>query len=67
VAGLAGALSEHVYVAVPVHPGLDGTPRVPWLDSVADLEDVYLDLLAELNLDEVMVIGNSIGGWIASR
>lgn len=67
VAGLAGALSEHAYVAVPVHPGFDGTPRVPWLDSVADLADVYLDLLAELRLDEVMVIGNSIGGWIASE
>jgi pimeloyl-ACP methyl ester carboxylesterase len=67
VAGLAGALSEHAYVVTPVHPGFDGTPRVPWLDSVADLADVYLDLLAELKLDAVMVIGNSIGGWIASE
>jgi pimeloyl-ACP methyl ester carboxylesterase len=67
VAGLAAALSEHAYVVVPTHPGFDGTPRVPWLDSAADLADAYLDLLEELGLDEVMVIGNSIGGWIASE
>jgi hypothetical protein len=29
VAGLAAALSEHAYVVTPVHPGFDGTPRVP--------------------------------------
>jgi pimeloyl-ACP methyl ester carboxylesterase len=67
VAGLAAGLSEHGYVVTPVHPGFDGTPRVPWLDSVADLADAYLDLLAELGLTEVMVIGNSVGGWIAAE
>jgi pimeloyl-ACP methyl ester carboxylesterase len=67
VAGLAAALSEHAYVVTPTHPGFDSTPRVPWLDSAADLADAYLDLLEELGLNEVMVIGNSIGGWIASE
>jgi pimeloyl-ACP methyl ester carboxylesterase len=67
VAGLAAALSEHAYVVTPTHPGFDGTPRVPWLDSAADLGDAYLDLLEKLGLDQVMVIGNSIGGWIASE
>ena len=67
VAGLAAALSEHAYTVTPAHPGFDGTPRVPWLDSAADLADAYLDLLEELGLTEVMVIGNSLGGWIASE
>src|ERR1700722_10894514 len=67
IAGLAAALSEHAYVVTPTHPGFDGTPRVPWLDSAADLADAYLDLLEKLGLDQVMVIGNSIGGWIASE
>jgi pimeloyl-ACP methyl ester carboxylesterase len=67
VAGLAAALSEHAYVVTPTHPGFDGTPRAPWLDSVADLADAYLDLLKELGLTAVMVIGNSVGGWIASE
>lgn len=67
MAPLAGALSEHAYVVTPTHPGFDGTPRAPWLDSVAGLADAYLDLIAELELDQVMVIGNSVGGWIASE
>jgi pimeloyl-ACP methyl ester carboxylesterase len=67
MAGLAAALSEHAYVVTPTHPGFDGTPRVPWLDSAADLADAYLDLLEALGLDQVMVVGNSIGGWIAAE
>jgi pimeloyl-ACP methyl ester carboxylesterase len=67
IAGLAAALSEHAYVVTPTHPGFDGTPRAPWLDSAADLADAYLDLLEALRLDQVMVIGNSVGGWIASE
>jgi pimeloyl-ACP methyl ester carboxylesterase len=69
VAGLAAALAEHAPAPVitPTHPGFEGTPRVPWLDSAADLADAYLDLLETLKLDDVMVIGNSIGGWIASE
>jgi pimeloyl-ACP methyl ester carboxylesterase len=67
VAGLAAALSGRAHVVTPVHPGFDGTPRPPWLDSAASLADAYLDLLDALSLDGVMVIGNSIGGWIASE
>ena len=67
VAGLAAALSSHVYVVAPTHPGFDGTPRPEDFDSIADLATAYLDLLDTLNLTGVMVIGNSIGGWIAAE
>jgi pimeloyl-ACP methyl ester carboxylesterase len=67
MAGLAAALSEHVYVISATHPGFDATPRVAWLDTVGDLADAYLDLLAELDLRQMMVIGNSFGGWVASE
>jgi pimeloyl-ACP methyl ester carboxylesterase len=67
MAGLAAALSEHVYTITATHPGFDGTPRVPWLDTVGDLADAYLDLLDELGLRQMMVIGNSFGGWIAAE
>lgn len=67
VAGLAAALSEHAYVIAPTHPGFDGTPRVGWLETIADLADAYLDLIEELGLETVMVVGNSVGGWIASE
>jgi pimeloyl-ACP methyl ester carboxylesterase len=67
MAGISAALSEHVYVITPTHPGFDGTPRPEWLDSIADLATAYLDLLDVLDLTGVMVIGNSVGGWIASE
>ena len=67
VAGLAAALSQHVYAIAPIHPGFDGTPRPEHTDSIADLAVAYLDLLDELDLTGVMVIGNSFGGWIASE
>jgi len=67
MAGFAAALSQHAYVVVPTHPGFDGTPRPESTDSVADLAVAYLDLIDELNLHAVMVLGNSLGGWIASE
>jgi pimeloyl-ACP methyl ester carboxylesterase len=67
MAGFAAAMSEHVYVISPTHPGFDGTPRPDQVDSIADLATVYLDLLDVLDLTTVMVIGNSVGGWIASE
>jgi pimeloyl-ACP methyl ester carboxylesterase len=67
VAGLAAALSQHSYVVVPTHPGFDGTPRPDGLDSVADLASAYLDLAEELGLRTVLVLGSSVGGWIAAE
>jgi pimeloyl-ACP methyl ester carboxylesterase len=67
VAGLAAALSEHGYVIAPTHPGFDGTSLPERFDSMADLAEAYLDLLDELDLTGVMVIGNSVGGWIAAE
>jgi pimeloyl-ACP methyl ester carboxylesterase len=65
--GLAGALAEHAYGIVPTHPGFDGTPRPDRFDTVADLADAYLDLLEELDLSGVMVVGSSLGGWIGAE
>jgi pimeloyl-ACP methyl ester carboxylesterase len=54
-------------VITPTHPGFGGTPRPDSLASIPGLAALYIALLAELELDGVTVIGNSIGGWIAAE
>jgi pimeloyl-ACP methyl ester carboxylesterase len=51
---------------VPTHPGFAGEPRPEWFNSIDDLALAYLELLERLDLRDVLVIGSSIGGWIAS-
>jgi pimeloyl-ACP methyl ester carboxylesterase len=67
MAGFSAAVSQHVHVITPTHPGFDGTPRPEGLDTIAELAEAYLDLLDELDLTGVLVLGNSIGGWIAAE
>ncbi|MCX4750062.1 alpha/beta hydrolase [Kitasatospora sp. NBC_01287] len=67
IAGLAAGLAPYARVLLPTHPGFDGTPRPEETDSIADLATAYLDLLDELGLHGVLVIGNSGGGWIAAE
>jgi pimeloyl-ACP methyl ester carboxylesterase len=54
-------------VLSPIHPGFGGEPRPEWFNSIDDLALTYLELLERLDLHEVMVVGFSMGGWIASE
>ncbi len=54
-------------VLTPTHPGFNGTARPDGLDSVAKLARLYVALLEELDLADVTVVGNSVGGWIAAE
>jgi pimeloyl-ACP methyl ester carboxylesterase len=69
VAGFADQLAARFpyRVLVPVHPGFGGTARPEPVDSVRKLAEVYRVLLAELGLTDVIVAGNSIGGWTAAE
>jgi pimeloyl-ACP methyl ester carboxylesterase len=67
VKGLAAALSHRAHVLVPTHPGFEGEPRPDWFDRIDDLALAYLELLERLDLHDVLVIGSSVGGWIASE
>ncbi len=69
VGGFADRLAAEtpMRVLTPVHPGFAGTPRPAGLSTIGGLAAVYTALLTTLDLDDVLVVGNSIGGWIAAE
>lgn len=54
-------------VLAPTHPGWDDTPRPDWFAGVDGLVETYLDLLDDLHLHDVLVLGSSFGGWLAAE
>ncbi|GGQ64633.1 alpha/beta fold hydrolase [Streptomyces asoensis] len=67
VAPLAAHLAAHAHTLLPTHPGWNGTPRPAGLTRVADLAAAYLRLLRDRDLSDVLVVGSSLGGWIAAE
>ncbi|MBL1110855.1 alpha/beta hydrolase [Streptomyces sp. 110] len=69
VTPFAGLLAEQrsARVFTPIHPGFDVTFRPEWLTDITTLAQVYAHLLDALDLRDVAVVGNSIGGWIAAE
>ena len=61
------AASMPARIITPTHPGFSGTARPEGLNSVAGLAMLYCALLDQLDLHDVTVVGNSIGGWIAAE
>lgn len=67
MAGFGTLLAEHGRVVAPTHPGFSRTPRPGAMDSARALAARYVELLAELDLSGVCVLGNSLGGWVAAE
>jgi pimeloyl-ACP methyl ester carboxylesterase len=60
-------LAQKFDVIAPEHPGFGMSAMPDWLDNVHDLAYFYLDLLNELNLTGVHLVGLSFGGWVAAE
>ena len=58
-------LAKKWTVIAPRHPGYGAASVATDFRSVDDLAYLYLDLLDELKLDNVVLVGASLGGWIA--
>ncbi|MFF7652990.1 alpha/beta fold hydrolase [Streptomyces sp. NPDC007983] len=54
-------------VLTPTHPGWNDAPRPDWFTGVDGLVETYLDLLDDLRLHDVLVLGSSFGGWLAAE
>jgi len=64
---LVAALSQHYRVYAPSHPGFGASDRPEHFTSVEDLVFFYLDLIEQLDLRELIVVGVSFGGWLAAE
>jgi pimeloyl-ACP methyl ester carboxylesterase len=51
----------------PSHPGFGRSEQPRSFDSVDDLAYFYLDLLDDFDLRDVVLVGVSLGGWIAAE
>src|SRR5260370_37132018 len=52
---------------IPLQPGYGKTPKLEWVRTFRDLAGFYSQVVRELRLDPVDVIGYSAGGFIAAE
>src|SRR5258707_270545 len=60
-------LAQRARVIAPSHPGFGGSEQPRSFTTIDDLAYFYLDLLDQLDLKDVAVVGVSLGGWIRSE
>jgi len=60
-------LAERARLIAPTHPGFGGSELPKSFDRIDDLAYFYLDLLDQLDLADTVVVGVSIGAWIAAE
>jgi pimeloyl-ACP methyl ester carboxylesterase len=58
-------LAQRFDVLVPEHPGYGLSDEPEWLDNIHDAAYFYLDLLKQLDLRNITLVGSSMGGWMA--
>ena len=58
-------LAERFDVLVPDHPGYGQSDEPEWLENIHDVAYFYLDFLAQLKLERAVIVGTSMGGWMA--
>ena len=54
-------------VLVPTHPGFGQSGGFDQIDTIEDMAFHYIELLDTLGLEEVILGGVSLGGWIAAE
>jgi len=60
-------LAETRTVYAPSHPGFNGTPRPSWVFTITDVAHFTLELVEALKLKEYVLMGSSMGGWMAAE
>jgi pimeloyl-ACP methyl ester carboxylesterase len=61
------ALAKAAHVIAPTHPGFGPSDMPKGMHTVDDLSYFYLDLLDQLDLHDVTLVGVAFGAWIAAE
>lgn len=61
------ALAQHFHLLAPHIPGFGLTKRPDWMRDMSDYILYFRDFLDELGLDQVLLVGHSLGGWMAAE
>jgi pimeloyl-ACP methyl ester carboxylesterase len=59
--------SKHFRVLVPTHPGFGKSTGFEDIDTIEDMVFHYVELFDALGLEEIILGGVSLGGWIAAE
>jgi pimeloyl-ACP methyl ester carboxylesterase len=60
-------LARHFEVIAPDHPGFGGSDELAAVEGIDDLVYHYLEVMDRLGLERPIVVGASLGGWIAAE
>jgi pimeloyl-ACP methyl ester carboxylesterase len=60
-------LAARYDVVLPIHPGFEGSSGLEEIDRMEDLVFHYLDVLEALHLEQPVLMGVSLGGWVAAE
>ncbi len=61
------AWAKRFRVLVPTHPGFGKSGGFDQIDTIEDMAFHYVELFDQLGLDQVILGGVSLGGWIAAE
>ena len=59
--------ADRFQVLIPYHPGFGESADDPRVRELHDYVLHYLELLDQLGLEQVNLVGQSLGGWLAAR
>lgn len=54
-------------VYAPSQPGFNGTERPDWVYTITDVAHFNLEMIQTLGLDSYILMGASMGGWVAAE
>ena len=60
-------LAKDRTLVIPMLPGFGESAELDWMMSMHDLANWFLGALDDLNLENVDVVGFSLGGWLAAE